>query len=281
MAYRLLLPQLWPVADGVAAFLKREWGIHGLKAEVATHKEIPLVPTFRATMTDHHTLWVEVSDRPYPAHLDSIVSDCMQHGLPVRVVVAVSADRKGNQFHEDLVRARAKAVGVIAVDGTDGDLLANPLSQSLTGVHPITRKDFPAKFRFQLSQAESTFKQGDPAKGCDALYAITEDVSRKAAEATFKKGYWRPNSNAPRFDKDPWDSVLKSLEKNLDPVQYKDFGDNILHRLIGVTPYRNKVVHVPKSNAELRARDGMLRTRFEDAANILLELLNDVKPLKI
>jgi hypothetical protein len=281
MTYKFLLAQLWPVADGAAAFLKREWGIHGLKAEVAAYKEIPLLPTFRATMTDHHTLWVEVSDRPYPPHLDSVVSDCMLHGLPVRVVVAVSADRKGNQFHEDLARARTKAVGVIAVEGTSGELLANPLSQSLTGVHPITRRDFPSKFRFQLSQAESTFRQGDPAKGCDALYAITEDVSRKAAEGTFKKGYWRSGSKPPRFDKDPWDSVVKSLEKNLDPAQYNEFGDNILHRIIGVTPYRNKVVHVPKSNAELRARDRMLRTRFEDAANILLELLNDVKPLKI
>ena len=101
MNYKVLLPQLWPVADGVAACLKREWGIHGLKAGEAAHKEISLVPTFRATMSDHHTLWVEVSDRPYPPHLDSIVADCMLHGLPVRVVVAVSADRKGNQFHED------------------------------------------------------------------------------------------------------------------------------------------------------------------------------------
>jgi len=281
MTYKFLLAQLWPVADGAAVFLKQEWGIHGLKAEESAHKEIPLIPTFRATMSDHHTLWVEVSDRPYPAHLDSIVADCMQHGLPVRIIVAVSADRKGNQFHEDLARARSKGVGVISIDGADGELIINPLSQSLTGVHPIVRKDFPAKYRFQLSQAESTFKQGDPAKGCDALYAIAEDVSRKAAEATFKKGYWRGGAKPLKFDKDPWDSVVKSLEKNLDPALYKHFGDNILHRVIGVTPFRNKVVHLPKSNAELRARDRMLRTRFEDAANIIQELLSDVKPLKI
>jgi hypothetical protein len=68
--------------------------------------------------------------------------------------------------------------------------------------------------------------------------------------------------------------------RNLNTNQCKYFGDNILHRIIGVIPYRNKVVHV-KSNAELRARDRMLRTRFEDAANILLELLNDAKPLGI
>jgi hypothetical protein len=281
MTYKLLLPQLWPVADSVAAFLKREWGIYGLKPEVGPYKEIKLVPTFHATMPDHHVLWVEVSNRAYPPHLDGIVADCMQYGFPVRLVVAVPAGLKGTEFHEDLARARKKGVGVIAVDGNDGEQLANPLSQSLTGVHPIARAEFPAKFRFPVSQAETTFKEGDPTKGCDALYGITESVSRKAAEATFNKGFWNAGSHPMRFDRDPWDTVVKSLVKNLDTAQYGYFGDNILHRIIGVTPYRNKVVHVPKTNVELRARDRMLRTRFEDAANILLELLNDVKPLKI
>jgi hypothetical protein len=282
MIYKFLLAQLWTVADEAAVFLKREWGVTGLKAEVAPFTEITLLPTFRATMPDHHTLWVEVSDRPYPPHLDSIVSDCMLHGLPVRIVVAVSADRKGNQFHEDLARAKKKGVGVVAMNGTRGEWLTNSISQSLTGVHRIARQEFPAKFRFPLSQAELTFLQGDPAKGCDAIYGITEDISRKAAEATFNKGFWRPGSAPPKhFDRDPWDTVMNSLVRNLDPVQYKHFGDNILHRIIGITPYRNKVAHVPKNNKDLRRRDQTLRTRFEDAADILHELIKDVKPLNI
>jgi hypothetical protein len=282
MTYNLLLPQLWPVADGVAAFLKREWGIHGLRTGLGgPYKQIKLVPTFHATMPDHHVLWVEVSNRAYPPHLDGIVADCMQHGFPVRLVVAIPVGLKGSEFAEDLARARMKAVGVIAVEGTDGEILANPLSQSLTGVHPISRSEFPAKLRFQLSQAESTFRQGDPAKACDSLYGITEDISRKAAKATHARGLWYPSARPPRFDKDPWDSVINSWVKNLDTSKCNYFGDNILYRIIGETPYRNKVVHVPKNNNELRARDRMLRTRFEDAANILLELVNDVKPLKI
>jgi hypothetical protein len=281
MTYNLLLPQLWPVADGVAAFLKREWGIHGLKEEVGPYKQIKLVPTFHATMPDHHVLWVEVSNRPYPPHLDSIVADCMQHGFPARLVVAVPEGLKGSESAEDLARARTKGVGVIAVEGLDGEILVNPLSQSLTGVHPIPRSEFPAKLRFQLSQAESTFRQGDPAKACDTLYGITEHISRRAAEATHVKGFWDPAAKPPKFDKDPWDSVMSNWVKNLDVSKCKYFGDNILHRIIGETPYRNKVVHVPKSNDALRTRDQMLRTRFEDAANILLELVNDAKPLKI
>src|SRR6266550_4128154 len=185
MTYRLLLPQLlWSVADGVAAFLRREWGIRGLKVEQSVYREIKPIPTFHATMPDHHTLWVEVSNRPYPAHLDGIVTDCMQHGFPVRLVVAIPEGSKGKVFHEDLARARMKGVGVIAVEGNDGQILANSLSLSLTGVHPIARAEFPAKFRYQLSQAESTFRAGNPAKGCDDLYGIVEDVSRKIAKAT-------------------------------------------------------------------------------------------------
>jgi hypothetical protein len=281
MAYKLLLPQLWPVADGVAAFLKKEWGIYGLKAEVGPYKQIKLVPTFHAKMPDHHILWVEVSNRAYPPHLDGIVADCMQYGFPVRLVVAIPAGSKGTEFVEDQARAKMKGVGVIAMDGNDGELLVNPLSLSLTGVHPIARSEFPAKLRFHLSQAESTFKQGDPAKACDALYSITEDISRKAARQTHTKGFWLSTAKPPRFEKDPWDSVMNSFVKNLDPNKCKYFGDNILHRIIGETPYRNKVVHVPKDNKELMGRDRMLRTRFEDAANILLELVNDVKPLKV
>ncbi len=280
MPYRLLVPQLSPVADGVAAFLKREWGVRGLKVETSAYPEIKPIPTFHATMTDHHMLWVEVSNRAYPTHLDGIVADCMQQGLPVRLVVAVPSGLKGSTFHEDLSRARSKGVGVIAVDGNNGQILANALSLSLFGVHPIARAEFPAKFRYALAQAESTFREGNPAKGCDDLYGIIEDTSRKVAKATLAAGLWRPGANPPRFDKDPWDSVMQNLVKNLDPALCNYFKENILHRIIGVIPYRNKVVHV-KTSAELRARDRMLRPRFEDAANILLELLRDAKPLRI
>ena len=279
MTYKVLLSQLWPVADGVAAFLKREWGIRGLKAEKGAYREIKLVPTFHAATPDHHTLWVEVSNRAYPPHLDGIVADCMQHGLPVRLVVAVPAGLKGKIFAEDSARARQRGVGVIAVDGNHGEFLSHPLSLSLAA-DPIPRAEFPARFRYQLSHAESTFKGGNPAKGCDDLYGIIEDVSRKVASATYTANLWRAGGNPPRFDKDPWDSVIQNLIANLNTNQCKYFGDNILHRVVGVIPYRNKVVHV-KTNAELRARDRMLRTRFEDAANILLELLNDAKPLGI
>jgi hypothetical protein len=281
MPYRILVQRLWPVADGVESFLRREWGIRNLRVEQALYKEIKPIPTLLATMSDSHTLWVEVSNRAYPTHLDGIAADCMQHGFPVRLVVAVPDDgAKGKIFHEDLTRARLRGVGVIAVEGNNGRILANPLSLSLAGVHPIPRTEFPAKLRYQLSQAEATFREGNPAKGCDDLYSIVENVSRKIAKATFAAGYWKAGANPLKFETDSWGIVMEALVKNLDIGKCKLFGDNVLHRVIGVIPYRNKVVHF-RTPAELRKRDQMLRTRFEDAANILLELLVDAKTLKI
>jgi hypothetical protein len=189
MPYRLLVPQLSPVADGVAAFLKREWGVRGLKVEKSVYPEIKPIPTFHAAMTDHHMLWVEVSNRAYPTHLDGIVADCMQQGLPVRLVVAVPSGLKGSTFHEDLSRARSKGVGVIAVDGNNGQILANALSLSLAGVHPIARAEFPAKFRYALAQAES--RSG---KGIQPRAAMTYTESSKTFRERLRRRPWLPDS---------------------------------------------------------------------------------------
>jgi hypothetical protein len=281
MPYKILVQQLWDTADGVVVFLRREWGIRNLSTEEKVYDSLQAVATFSGSMPDNHVLWVEVSNRPYPTHLDAIVADCVQQCLPVRLIVAIPQGSGGPNYNEDLSRARQKGVGVIEMAGDRGGVVVNALSLSLAGVHPIARSEFPEKWRYQLSQAEVTFREGNPAKGCDDLYAIIEDVSRKIAEKTFKKGLWKSGSNPPKFDKDPWSSVVEALERQLDKNKCKLFKDNILHRVLGVTPFRNQVVHVPKTTVALVRRDRMLRTRFEDAANLLLELHTFAKPLKI
>jgi hypothetical protein len=281
MPFKILVQQLWPTADGVVVFLRAEWGIRNLVTEQKVYDGIDAVATFSGSMPDHHVLWVEVSNRPYPTHLDAIVADCMQQNLPVRLIVAIPKESGGPTYNEDISRARQKGVGVIEMAGENGRVIVNPLALSLAGVHPIQRKEFPEKLRYHLSQAEATFREGNPAKGCDDLYAIIESVSRKIAEKTFKKGMWKAGSNPPNFGKDAWSSVMEALERQLDKNKCKLFKDNILHRILGVTPFRNQVVHVPGTTAALVKRDRMLRTRFEDAANLLLELLTFAKPLKI
>jgi hypothetical protein len=281
MPYKILVQQLWPTADGVVVFLRTEWGIRKLVTEQKVYDGIEAVATFNGSMPDSHVLWVEVSNRPYPTHLDAIVADCIQQCLPVRLIVAIPKGSGGPTYNEDLSRAHQKGVGVIEMAGENGKILVHPVTLSLAGVRPIPRKEFPEKLRYRLSQSEATFREGNPAKGCDDLFAIVEDVSRKIAEKTFKQGLWKAGSNPPKFGTDSWSSVMEALEKQLDKGKCKLFKDNILHRVLGVTPFRNQVVHVPKTTAALVKRDGMLRTRFEDAANLLLELLTFAKPLKI
>ncbi len=74
---------------------------------------------------------------------------------------------------------------------------------------------------------------------------------------------------------------MNSLIRNLDTNRCRLFGQNILHRVLGVTHFRNEVVHDPATLAELIRRDRRLRTRFEDASNLLLDLINAAKPLKL
>jgi hypothetical protein len=282
MPYTFIVQQLWPVADGAKVVLRNEWGMRNLVEGQKAHDEIDQVPAFHAQMPDHHTLWVEVSDRPYPKHLDAIVADCTQHCLPVRLVVAVPAGQRGGNFNEDMARARQKGVGIIEVDDHGGGrVTAHPLSLALAGVHPIPKKDFPDKYRYRLSQAEGTFRDGNPVKACDDIFAVIEALSRNIAKKTFDKGLWRAHSNPPRFHKDPWESVLNALIRNLDTNRCRLFGQNILHRVLGVTALRNEVVHDPTTRAELIRRDRRLRTRFEDATNLLLDLITAAKPLKL
>src|SRR5262245_833081 len=262
MPYNVLDAHLWPVADGVAAFLRREWGIAKLRKEEGAYREIKPIPTFSATMPDHHSLWVEVSNRAYPPGLDGVVADCMQHGFPVRLIVAVPQGLRGKVFQEDLGRAKQKGVGVIEVDGKHGKLLTNALSLSLASVQPIPRIEFPQKYRFHLSQAETTFKEGNPAKGCDDLYGIIENVTRKIAKVTYSTGLWNAGANPLRFDIDPWNNIVDALIRHLDQATARLFKDNILHRVIGVVPFRNTVVHIPKTEKDLQKRDRLLRTRF-------------------
>lgn len=205
----------------------------------------------------------------------------MQLALPVRLIVAIPEKSGGTTRDEDLARARQKGVGVIEVAGESGTVLVNSLSLSLAAVHPIPRHEFPEKYRYHLSQAENTFKEGNPAKGCDDVYGLIEELSRKVARKTFRKGLWKAGTNPPNFATGPWASVMDNLIRNLDTGRCKLFKDNILHHILAITPYRNQVVHVPDSVTALIRRDRLLRTRFEDAANLLLDLIKMAKPLKV
>jgi hypothetical protein len=282
MTYRYLSEQLRPIAEGARSFFRRKWGIGDFVVEEAVDSDASYRPTLQAQSADYHLLCVEVSESPYPSALDSFVVDCMRLCIPVRLFVAVPEDSKGQSYNRDLERARKCGVGVLEVCRSVSRIIQQPLSLSLAGVRPIELEKFPPKYRLALSQAEEIFKGGQPSKGCSLVYEEIEDLSRKIARKTFTKGLWNPGKGANlNFDKDPWQGVLKSLMRDLDYNRCPAIKIDLLGRIVGVTPYRNESAHKPKSRTQLIKRDRQLRTRFENAVDIFLDLTTAAKALHV
>lgn len=60
-----------------------------------------------------------------------------------------------------------------------------------------------------------------------------------------------------------------------------DYRPTIQALMSGTTGLRNESGHKPKNRADLIKRDSQLRTRFESAADLLLELCDAVKQLHV
>src|SRR4029077_1696050 len=119
---------------------------------------------------------------PFTISMDRFVPDCSRLFLPVRMFVAVPSGSKDPDYHRDLNRAREWGIGVLEVDGNNVRVIQEPLSLSLAGLRRIHKQKYPAKYRFDLSQAEVTFKQGNPAKGCADVYEEIEALTRRIAK---------------------------------------------------------------------------------------------------
>ncbi len=286
MNFRHLPAQLWPVAEAAARFFRNNWGISKFKVEEPIDHRIQRRPTLHAVMRDHHFLCVEVSETPYPTGLDSFVLDSRDHFLPVRLFVALPAGSTNADYPRDLQRAQDHGVGVLEVTGGRAKKIHDALSLSLAGLRPIELPKVPQKYRFALSQAESTFRNGNPAKGCSELYDEIEGLSRKIAEKTRKKGLWqtpKPGGKVPTIDfaKAGWARVVRTLIEHLNFNKCPSIDQPLLGRVLGITPHRNASAHKPKSLADLVRRDKQLRTRFENAADVLLDLIQAAKPLRV
>jgi len=286
MAYRFLSAGLWPIANAAADYFKENWGVSSLRLEESICPDIERRPTLHALTSDGHYLCVEVSESPYPTGLDSFVLDCRDNFLPVRLFVAIPAGSKDSNYKRDLDQARIRAVGVLEISGARVQVLQNALSQSLAGVRLVGPARFPKKYRFQLSKAESTFRGGDPQKGCSLLYDEIESLSRRVAEKTYKKGYWRPSAPGARplrirFATHPWQKLMSKVVEGLDPQRCRFLPPDLLGRVLGITSHRNDSAHKLNSLRLVMKRDRELRTRFESATDILFDLVNASKPLRV
>jgi hypothetical protein len=220
---------------------------------------------------------------PYPDALDQLVLDCMNSGMPAKVFVAIPAEAKDVQYRENVRRANSRGVGLIEIGSRKGRIIHNALSLSLTAYRPLDKQQYPAKYRRALSDAERTFREGNPGKGCAILYDELEALTRRRAKRAVSRGCWSGNPPKINFERDAWQNVVETLRKNFDLKKCgrRNLDQPLWGRVLRVVPFRNQVGHKPTRLKELIARDARLRTRFEDAGDLLLELILASGPLRV
>jgi hypothetical protein len=114
-----------------------------------------------------------------------------------------------------------------------------------------------------------------------------EDLTRRLAKRAYLKGLMKPSRGAspPTINTatDPWARVARALMNNFDAraAGSPQLWVALFAKIVGITPHRNDSGHKPGDIAALRRRDKELRTRFESAVDLLKELLDASKPLRI
>lgn len=284
MTYRILPTDLHPVADEATAFLRSEWGIAPSKIVVERefHNEVA-VPTLHAVDRDHYIVAIEVSNSPYPPQLDAMVLDCSRLMLPVKLYVAMP--EQGTIPQKELQRAKDNGVGVLIVNSAGCKQFERALSLSLVGAQNRA-SEFPSKYRRDVSDAFTTFIQGDPSKACARVYDEIEAVGRRICVKATKKSWWKrgaPNPPDASNPKSPWKGIASFLTQYFDAglANAPDLNGYLLTRVEGTVGHRNQSGHKPASLSALKKRDKDLRTRFEHGVSTLLELVKAAAPTRV
>jgi hypothetical protein len=212
----------------------------------------------------------EIQEKPDLTLLHSVVLDCMRLNIPVKLYVAFP-EKEGHNPLKEIDKAHKIGLGIIEVRDAGVHVVKEAVPLSLWG-YRLDRLRFPAKYRSLLADAENTYRDGSPAKGCGLIYDEIEDLTRKLAIATHKKGMWRtaPTLN---LQTGPWHKVMEQFERNLIKARYRALTGTLLHRIMGITGHRNESGHKPSSAAQRVRRDAELRTRFESAIDLLYEIV--------
>lgn len=289
MTYRVLTPSLYATADAVQKYLRAERGITKFDVEAPIQSDVEYCPTLSAKTRDFSIVCVEVSERAYSNPLDAFVLECKNRSLPVKLYVAMPKAVTDPEYRENLKRAKSRSVGLIEVDTSGvGVIVEEALLLSLTGLRDIKPANFPTKYRTPISEALGVFRNGNPSKGCSLIYDEIEQLTRRVAEKSRNKGYWRqlkPGEKKPKINlqNGPWAKVIETLMSHLDPkvCPCPELNNALLARILGITPHRNDSGHKPKNGEQRKKIDSELRTRFENAVDVLSDLIAATKPLRV
>lgn len=285
MNFRVLPLQLHSTAEDVARFFKDDRGISKFAAEEQADKNIEYRPTLRAISKDCHDTWIEVSETPYLQSLDGPVLHCVANSKPVKLYVAFPSGAPTSEYKKRIDEARSKGVGAIEVTANGCTVIHEARLLSLEGVRCEDRKKFPPRYRAALSSAETTFKNGDPAKGCAIVYDEIEALSRRLAKKVQTEKWYSKKATAipaMKTEKENWAPMMEALLRESDQNKFpKDLNKSLLMRVAALTAVRNDSGHKPKDRAAQAKRDRELRTRFESAVDVLRDFADAAKTLRI
>lgn len=288
MSYLILPSNLHSAADKVRSYFDKDYGLKNIKVEESIDDDVNWRPTISGSTSDYHLVCVEVTDGGYTSALDNAVVQLMTKGLPVRLFVAYPSDDSvdSDKVLATFRTASDKGIGIVEVRSTGRCVVRqNAIKLSLAAVRRIDRPSLAKKYRQAFVDAEATFLNGDPSKGCSRVYDELEALTRKFATRAAKLGWWNPGSM--KIDTGPWAKVLAGMIRDfsgrLGDVRGRcpGFELHLLNGILGVTGHRNDSGHKPRSRKALMTRDAQLRTRFEHATDLFVALQNSTRPLRL
>jgi hypothetical protein len=288
MTYALLGHSLHETADLARKHFADAYGAKNFECETAVDQDLPLRPTWQATMQGNYKLCIEVMETPFSQSLYEFVIKCANRGIPVRLWVAVPWGVSGGSFAKELKEARTLGVGVIQIseDGTQTHEFHKPVSFSLFGLRRTDLTKVRKAHREAFKKAEDAFIDGSPDYGCQLVCQDLESVTRSVALHTYSKKWWTTKQGLkPRFfTSDAWATMLEKFDKEIDVTKTRKKCPSFRRALVAgarqYTDWRNSLSHKPKSLKELEDRDARLRTMFEATRDHLIEWLNVAHVLK-
>jgi len=78
-----------------------------------------------------------------------------------------------------------------------------------------------------------------------------------------------------------WAKVIGVLIDHMDYKKVPNLPKSLLARILGITGHRNESGHKPKTKAALIKRNTELRTRFENAVDLLSDLIRASRSLHV
>lgn len=290
MSFKLLADHLHVTAIAAERYFSKEYGAKHFKHELAIDKDLPLTPTLSASLSNGCILCVEVSERGYSNSLDTFVVECSTKSFPVKLYVALPSAKNDTDFAANLKKAKDRGVGIIECtdNGTYG--ITEAVSLSLFGLRKTQLDEFPKANREAIRQAEQTFLNGNPVKGCQSLYEEVESITRAFAQRSKNLGWWRAphageNKPSLNISTGAWAKVLKQLDTFLDlklaRVKCPLITDGLIASAQGLTDPRNLTSHKPSNLKSIIQRDTKLRTWFESTRDILKQWYEATRPLRL